>query len=204
MFFSLPRNQGSIFAYVAPQLDYYICKIPRWDLTKFAGVSREIGSSMKSVGEISELNAYWILHSPTMPKWRIHFVDNSCNSFSSLSSREQVGATSSAYALGGLGSGICANEEEFLKLAESSFAFSKQILVEESLKGWKEIEFEVIRDANDQISSYGKEIHFICNSFRSLNGCDVRVYQYWADAFFFQSFQQASSLFSKNDILVLW
>ena len=48
----------------------------------------------------------------------------------------------SAYALGGLGSGICANEEEFLKLAESSFAFSKQILVEESLKGWKEIEFE--------------------------------------------------------------
>ncbi|KAA3961319.1 carbamoyl-phosphate synthase (glutamine-hydrolyzing) large subunit, partial [Bacteroides ovatus] len=50
---------------------------------------------------------------------------------------------------GGLGSGICADEEEFLKLAESSFAFSKQILVEESLKGWKEIEFEVIRDAND-------------------------------------------------------
>ena len=40
-----------------------------------------------------------------------------------------------------------------------------------------------------KISSYGKEIHFICNSFRSLNGCDVRVYQYWADAFFFQSFQ---------------
>lgn len=55
----------------------------------------------------------------------------------------------SAYALGGLGSGICANEEEFIKLADSSFAFSKQILVEESLKGWKEIEFEVIRDAND-------------------------------------------------------
>ena len=39
-------------AYVAPQLDYMICKIPRWDLTKFAGVSRLIGSSMKSVGEI--------------------------------------------------------------------------------------------------------------------------------------------------------
>ncbi len=55
----------------------------------------------------------------------------------------------SAYALGGLGSGICNNEEEFVELAESSFAFSKQILVEESLKGWKEIEFEVIRDAND-------------------------------------------------------
>ncbi|MBR0043186.1 MAG: ATP-grasp domain-containing protein, partial [Bacteroides sp.] len=55
----------------------------------------------------------------------------------------------SAYALGGLGSGICQNEEEFVKLAESAFTFSNQILVEESLKGWKEIEFEVIRDAND-------------------------------------------------------
>jgi len=55
----------------------------------------------------------------------------------------------SAYALGGLGSGICQNKEEFVKLAESSFTFSKQILVEESLKGWKEIEFEVIRDANN-------------------------------------------------------
>ena len=55
----------------------------------------------------------------------------------------------SAYALGGQGSGICANEEEFIKLAESAFTFSNQILVEESLKGWKEIEFEVIRDAND-------------------------------------------------------
>ena len=55
----------------------------------------------------------------------------------------------SAYALGGLGSGICTNEEEFVKLAESAFTFSSQILVEESLKGWKEIEFEVIRDAND-------------------------------------------------------
>ncbi len=55
----------------------------------------------------------------------------------------------SAYALGGLGSGICANLEEFKVLCESSFAYSKQILVEESLKGWKEIEFEVIRDKND-------------------------------------------------------
>ncbi len=55
----------------------------------------------------------------------------------------------SAYALGGLGSGICKDEKEFVELAESSFAFSRQILVEESLKGWKEIEFEVIRDAND-------------------------------------------------------
>jgi carbamoyl-phosphate synthase large subunit len=42
-------------AYVAPELDYLICKIPRWDLTKFAGVSRQIGSSMKSVGEIMSI-----------------------------------------------------------------------------------------------------------------------------------------------------
>ena len=55
----------------------------------------------------------------------------------------------SAYALGGLGSGICPNEEKFIELAESAFTFSQQILVEESLKGWKEIEFEVIRDAKD-------------------------------------------------------
>ncbi|MDD2910791.1 MAG: carbamoyl-phosphate synthase (glutamine-hydrolyzing) large subunit, partial [Petrimonas sp.] len=55
----------------------------------------------------------------------------------------------SAYALGGLGSGICTSEEEFVTLCESALSFSKQILVEESLKGWKEIEFEVIRDKND-------------------------------------------------------
>ncbi|MDE7460644.1 MAG: carbamoyl-phosphate synthase (glutamine-hydrolyzing) large subunit [Paramuribaculum sp.] len=55
----------------------------------------------------------------------------------------------SAYALGGLGSGICTSEEELIKHCESALAYSRQILVEESLKGWKEIEFEVIRDAND-------------------------------------------------------
>ena len=55
----------------------------------------------------------------------------------------------SAYALGGLGSGICPDETRFIELAESAFTFAPQILVEESLKGWKEIEFEVIRDAND-------------------------------------------------------
>ncbi|MCR4918817.1 MAG: carbamoyl-phosphate synthase (glutamine-hydrolyzing) large subunit [Prevotella sp.] len=56
----------------------------------------------------------------------------------------------SAYALGGLGSGICPDEAAFCKLAESAFTFAPQILVEESLKGWKEIEFECIRDANDR------------------------------------------------------
>ena len=55
----------------------------------------------------------------------------------------------SAYALGGLGSGICKDEKEFVELCDSALAHSKQILVEESLKGWKEIEFEVIRDKND-------------------------------------------------------
>ncbi len=55
----------------------------------------------------------------------------------------------SAYALGGLGSGICPDEHAFRELAESAFTFAPQILVEESLKGWKEIEFECIRDAND-------------------------------------------------------
>ena len=55
----------------------------------------------------------------------------------------------SAYALGGLGSGICPDEKRFIELAESAFTFAPQILVEESLKGWKEIEFECIRDAND-------------------------------------------------------
>jgi carbamoyl-phosphate synthase large subunit len=69
-----------------------------------------------------------------------------------LKAAEEIGfpiMIRSAYALGGQGSGICQNEEEFMTLAESAFTFSSQILVEESLKGWKEIEFEVIRDAND-------------------------------------------------------
>ena len=55
----------------------------------------------------------------------------------------------SAYALGGLGSGVCPDEKTFTEIAESAFTFAPQVLVEESLKGWKEIEFECIRDAND-------------------------------------------------------
>lgn len=54
-----------------------------------------------------------------------------------------------AYALGGLGSGFCDNEEELYKLAEKAFSFSPQVLVEKSLKGWKEIEYEVVRDRYD-------------------------------------------------------
>ena len=54
-----------------------------------------------------------------------------------------------AYALGGLGSGFCDDEEELNKLAEKAFSFSPQVLVEKSLKGWKEIEYEVVRDRYD-------------------------------------------------------
>ena len=54
-----------------------------------------------------------------------------------------------AYALGGLGSGFCDNEEELLSQAEEAFSFSPQVLVEKSLKGWKEIEYEVVRDRYD-------------------------------------------------------
>ena len=51
-----------------------------------------------------------------------------------------------AYALGGLGSGFCDNPEELIKLGEKAFSYSPQVLVEKSLKGWKEIEYEVVRD----------------------------------------------------------
>ena len=54
-----------------------------------------------------------------------------------------------AYALGGLGSGFCDNEEELNRLAEKAFSFSPQVLVEKSLKGWKEVEYEVVRDRFD-------------------------------------------------------
>ena len=54
-----------------------------------------------------------------------------------------------AYALGGLGSGFCDNEEQLMVQAEEAFSFSPQVLVEKSLKGWKEIEYEVVRDRYD-------------------------------------------------------
>ena len=54
-----------------------------------------------------------------------------------------------AYALGGLGSGFCDNDTELLAQAEEAFSFSPQVLVEKSLKGWKEIEYEVVRDRFD-------------------------------------------------------
>ena len=55
----------------------------------------------------------------------------------------------SAFSLGGLGSGFASNKAELRKLATAAFAHSKQLLIDKSLKGWKEIEYEVVRDAFD-------------------------------------------------------
>ena len=65
-----------------------------------------------------------------------------------------------AYALGGLGSGFCDNDEELLTQAEEAFAFSPQVLVEKSLKGWKEIEYEVVRDRYDNCITVGNMENF--------------------------------------------
>ena len=54
-----------------------------------------------------------------------------------------------AYALGGLGSGFAYNEKELITLATAAFAHTSQVLVDKSLKGWKEVEYEVVRDAFD-------------------------------------------------------
>ncbi|MBR3081207.1 MAG: carbamoyl-phosphate synthase (glutamine-hydrolyzing) large subunit [Prevotella sp.] len=78
-----------------------------------------------------------------------HAVENMDDALKAATSLGYPVMIRSAYALGGLGSGICPDEETFRRIAESAFTFAPQILVEESLKGWKEIEFEVIRDAND-------------------------------------------------------
>jgi len=54
-----------------------------------------------------------------------------------------------AYALGGLGSGFCSNETELVSLCKKCFSVSPQVLIEKSMKGWKEIEYEVVRDIHD-------------------------------------------------------
>ena len=81
-------------------------------------------------------------------------VSHACeNMEQAIASAREIGfpiMIRSAYALGGLGSGVCPDEKTFKEIAESAFTFAPQILVEESLKGWKEIEFECIRDANDR------------------------------------------------------
>ncbi|MEG1635298.1 MAG: carbamoyl-phosphate synthase (glutamine-hydrolyzing) large subunit, partial [Rikenellaceae bacterium] len=76
-----------------------------------------------------------------------------CNTMTeAVAAAEKIGfpiIVRSAYVLGGMGSGFCYCMDELRALAENSFSYAPQILVEESLKGWKEVEFEVIRDKND-------------------------------------------------------
>ena len=76
-----------------------------------------------------------------------------------------------AFALGGLGSGFAEDEEELVRLAKIAFAHTKQVLVDKSLKGWKEVEYEVVRDAYDNCvtvcDKYGpdhKELTTLCSS----------------------------------------
>ncbi|MCR5434735.1 MAG: carbamoyl-phosphate synthase (glutamine-hydrolyzing) large subunit [Bacteroidaceae bacterium] len=80
-------------------------------------------------------------------------VSQACETMSeALAAARRIGypiMIRSAYALGGLGSGVCPDEPTFREIAESAFTFAPQVLVEECLKGWKEIEFECIRDSND-------------------------------------------------------
>jgi carbamoyl-phosphate synthase large subunit len=69
-----------------------------------------------------------------------------------LNASEELGfpiIVRAAYTLGGQGSGFCYNRDELIKLANKAFSYSGQILVEESLKGWKEVEYEVVRDCFD-------------------------------------------------------
>ena len=65
-----------------------------------------------------------------------------------------------AFALGGLGSGFAANKEELVALANTAFAHTSQVLIDKSLKGWKEVEYEVVRDAYDNcitVSSFERQ-----------------------------------------------
>ena len=82
-----------------------------------------------------------------------------------------------AYALGGLGSGFACNRSELESLATSAFAHTRQVLIDKSLKGWKEIEYEVVRDAYDncitvsgvRLAPTGPSV-FMCTSQLSFNG----------------------------------
>src|SRR5574344_1534354 len=78
-----------------------------------------------------------------------HAVENAPDAIKAAESFGYPVIVRAAYALGGLGSGFCNNEEELRKLVEKAFTFSPQVLVEKSLKGWKEIEYEVVRDKFD-------------------------------------------------------
>lgn len=78
-----------------------------------------------------------------------HAVENVQDAINAAESLGYPVILRAAYALGGLGSGFCDNEDELKKLINKSFSYSPQVLVEKSLKGWKEIEYEVVRDRYD-------------------------------------------------------
>ncbi|MCM1482712.1 MAG: carbamoyl-phosphate synthase (glutamine-hydrolyzing) large subunit [Muribaculaceae bacterium] len=82
----------------------------------------------------------------TIKSEAVNTVEDAISAASNLSYPVIVRA---AYALGGLGSGFCDNEEELVALTEKALSFSPQVLVEKSLKGWKEVEYEVVRDRFD-------------------------------------------------------
>ena len=78
-----------------------------------------------------------------------------------VSAAEKIGypvLIRAAFALGGLGSGFADNREELVALATSSFAHTNQVLIDKSLKGWKEVEYEVVRDAFDNCITVRKYI----------------------------------------------
>jgi len=78
-----------------------------------------------------------------------HAVENLSDAISAAKNLGYPVILRAAYALGGLGSGFCDNEDELVVLAKKAFSYSPQVLVEKSLKGWKEIEYEVVRDKYD-------------------------------------------------------
>ncbi len=109
-----------------------------------------LGTSVEAIMETEDRDLFVKkLDEAALKSPRSHAVESMDNALQAARSLGYPVMIRSAYALGGLGSGICPDEEKFKETAESAFTFAPQILVEESLKGWKEIEFEVIRDTND-------------------------------------------------------
>lgn len=109
-----------------------------------------LGTSVEAIMETEDRDLFVKkIDEAALKSPRSHAVESMDNALQAARSLGYPVMIRSAYALGGLGSGICPDEEKFKETAESAFTFAPQILVEESLKGWKEIEFEVIRDAND-------------------------------------------------------
>lgn len=87
-----------------------------------------------------------------------------------MAAAEQLGypvMTRSAFSLGGLGSGFANNAEELRQLAQTAFTQSNQLIVDKSLKGWKEVEYEVVRDCYNNcitVSNKPRLLHYLLNS----------------------------------------